>query len=141
MNKKSLIVIIIAAILALIAAIIIFNPYKAELLKQTKQNIKETSTSTVIELEQTKTNEDATIPDKAKPTQKLSPQPTNKASYKKPAPKPTISEPVIKPLVVKEAEVTPEPIQNADIIVDDKTHDIIVNKEYKIHTPSKYTFK
>lgn len=132
MNKKTLIVIFIAGILALLGALAIYKvTQKHEIIEPVK--VKETIIP-IPEPEPVKAEE-------IKPEEKpIVANQVKKVSYKKPAPKPTVKEaPVIKPIVVKEAE--PEGMQNEGVIQEENSKDVVITQEYKIQSPAKYTFK
>ncbi len=124
MNKQSLLVIIIAGILALTGAFIIFNitrePKVIEPVKEVKEIIIPTPEPEPVKVEETK-------------------QEIKQVSYKKPAPpKPAVTElPVIKPIVVKEAE---QPVHE-EVVQEEDSKDVVITREYKIQTPARYTFK
>lgn len=132
MNKKTLLVIIIAGILALIGAFAILKmTQKSEIITPVQQQ--EEEIIPIPEPEPVKVEE-------VKPEQKpAATNPVKKVSYKKPIPqKPAVKElPEIKPIVVKEAE-TPA---HENVVQEEDSKDIVITKEYKIQTPARYTFK
>lgn len=132
MNRKSLVVIILAGLLALLGAFVIFMFNKPTALQPIEQQEEETiipiPEPEPVKVEETKPEVKPAVPNKVK-----------KVSYKKPAPKPTVNEtPVIKPIVVKEAE--PEVVQNEGVVQED-SKDIVITREYKMQSPARYTFK
>ncbi len=122
MNKKTLIVIILAGILAFIGAVSIFNftrePEKIEPIKE----------------------EEVTPLQEPEPVKKETTESGIKnVSYKKTtAQKTAVKElPEIKPIIVKEAEL---PVHEG-FLQEQESKDIVITKEYKVTTPSRYTFK
>ena len=132
MNKYTLTVIIIAGILALLGAFAIFKvTQKSEIIEPIQE---EETVIPIPEPEPVKVEE-------IKPEEKsITFNQVKKVSYKKPAPKSTVNEaPVIKPIVVKEAE--PEVVQNEGVVQEEDSKDIVITREYKMQSPARYTFK
>ncbi len=133
MNRKVVLTIILAGILALIAAFVILKSH--DKLKPVEQTEPAEITIPVSEPEIEKVVPQEQKQEDAKP---VSPQPVKKVSYKKSAPKPTAAkQPVIKPIVVKEAE----PIQNSGVVQEEESKDIVITEEYKMQSPARYIFK
>lgn len=138
MNTKTILIILIAGILALAGAFVILKP-------NTTPRILPAQKEEILPISEPETIEEVVeeVIKEPEPKQEIKPtvsKPVKKVSYKKPAPQPTvIEEPIIKPILVKEAE--PEPVQNDGVVQEAESTDIVITREYKIETPSRYSFK
>lgn len=131
MNKKALFVIVLAGILALLGAYLILRPKKVEIQPIPVEPVVTTPVSEPASTE---------LPE-AEPEQKPEViQPVKKVSYKKPVIQPAkVEEPVIKPIVVREAQ--DELVPDAGIIREEDSKDVVITREFKMQSPSRYTFK
>ena len=131
-NKKALLVVFIAALLAFIA---VFSVYKK---MNRSYDIPE------IEQQQDVVLEEPVKEEPAEPIQEQkevsAPKPAVK-SVKPVAPK--VKEPVILPLKVEEQKeaLNLEIESKADIMKDSNSNDIIIIKEFKSKSPAKYSFE
>lgn len=143
-NKKVFLAVILAAIVALIIAFVF---------------LKCTSKTIPIKLEEDKlpAQEDVAIPTDEENVVKTEEEPVQKTieTEVKPATKPVVKKvvkptvkpaevPVIKPLQVEEKKSmvnSTEEKADAGIIKDSTTNDIVITKEFKSNTPSKYSFE
>ena len=126
MNKKTLLVIILAGIFALLGAFAVLKTsQKPQVIEPVKQE--EEEIIPIPEPEPVKVEVEETKPE------------IKKVSYKKQTtPKPVVKElPVIKPIVVKEVEA---PVHE-NVVQEEESKDIVITKEYKVQTPARYTFK
>ena len=124
-NKKTILVILLAAILALIAVLFIFNPTKTTVKKEDViEEVIEPTAPAIVEEE---------IKSEIKPVAKPAPVKT--------------SAPVIKQIQVEEVkEVVKEEPQNeiqvdAGIIKESGSNDIVIIREFKSKSPTKYSFE
>ena len=133
-NKKTILVILLAAILALLAVLFIFNPTKTTVKKEDViEEVIEPTAPAIVE----EKIEESTAEEEIKPEIK---------PVAKPAPVKT-STPVIKQIQVEEAkEVVKEEPQNeiqvdAGIIKESGSNDIVITREFKSKSPTKYSFE
>lgn len=134
-NKKTILVILLAAILALLAVLFVFNPTKTTVKKEDViEEVIEPTAPAIVEEEKI---EESTAEEEIKPEIK---------PVAKPAPVKT-STPVIKQIQVEEAkEVVKEEPQNeiqvdAGIIKESGSNDIVITREFKSKSPTKYSFE
>lgn len=141
MNKKVVLIIILAGILALIGAFVIWKLYSAQTLPVFEEKtISTLETERVEEVSpRVETSKQEVTEVKSNVTQ-TKPTPVKKVFSNKTVSKPTAQElPVVKPIVVK--EVVPEQTQNEVVIKEESSNDIVITKEYKMQSPAKYSFK
>lgn len=139
MDRKTILIIFLAGIFALVGAFVILKPNNTtpRILPEQKEEIVPISEPEVIEEVVTESEAKPETKPEVKPAIT---QPVKKVSYKKPTPQSKeIEEPVIKPILVKEA--VPEPLQNEGVVQEVETTDIVITKEYKVKSPSRYSFK
>lgn len=140
MNKKVILIIILAGFLAFLGALALLNICKQNQEPQPLPELEETQLPiTEPELK----NEPESI--EVKTTEEKPPvkQPVKSSAQRVAAPK-TVStaktnSPKIKPVSAENS--VEEPVQNAEIIQEEGSKDIVITKEYKIKSPAKYTFK
>ena len=136
-NKKTILVILLAAILALLAVLFVFNPTKTTVKKEDViEEVIEPTAPAIIEeekIEESTAGEEEEIKPEIKPVAKPAPVKT--------------STPVIKQIQVEEAkEVVKEEPQNeiqvdAGIIKEYGSNDIVIIREFKSKSPTKYSFE
>ena len=138
--SKKVILIIIAGILAMLSALAITRfQKKPEIIKPIQPVIEE------HEKEVNPIQESAPIKISEPESKPVVSKPVKKVSYKKPqAQKPEatvqkVETPILKPIVVEEVEVAPT--SNISVVQEIDSKDVVVIKECKIETPSRYSFK
>lgn len=141
MNKKVVLIIILAGILALIGAFVILKLYSVQTLPAIEEKAIPTLETEQVEEVSTRVETPKQEVTEVKPSvTQTKPTPVKKVSSNKTVSKPTVQElPVVKPIVVKEVE--PEQIQNEAVIKEENSNDIVITKEYKMQSPAKYSFK
>lgn len=139
MNKK-VILIIIAGILAMLSAFAISRfQKKSEIIQPAEPAIEEPKKEIIP------VQDPEPVKVKGPESKSVVTEPVKKVSYKKPqiqVPEITVQEakaPELKSIVVEEAEAIPTP--NISVIQEIGSKDVVVIKECKIETPSRYSFK
>ena len=135
-NKKTILVILLAAILAFLAVLFVFNPTKTSVKKEDViEEVIEPTAPAIVEEEKIEesTAEEEEIKPEIKPVAKPTPV--------------KVSTPVIKQIQVEEAkeaikEETSKEIQvDAGIIKESGSNDIVITREFKSKSPTKYSFE
>lgn len=135
MNKKTILIIILAGLLAFLGAISILNIGKEKQISQPLPELEETQLP-IAEEESIVVNE---TEEKLTVKQPVSKVVNKKVPAKKVVTAPKVNPPTVKPIIIE----TPAnaQVQKAEIIQEENSKDIVITKEYKMLSPAKYTFK
>lgn len=142
-KKRTFVAVVLVAILALIIVLILFKPTEKSTpikLESNETKTQEEVTTPVVE-ENTIQQEEKSISNVSEAKTQKSTKYTVKKVEKAPAK--TSEVPLIKPLQVKEdVKVSQtEEIEDAGIVKETSSNDIVITKEFKFQTPAKYSFE